>query len=68
MRDTKSPEKSDFGALKLEGITDAPVNICVTCDPTRDAPDAAAFLPGHYPLVLAIDVAFTSSVDAASFG
>ncbi|KAA9399982.1 5,6-dimethylbenzimidazole synthase [Haloarcula sp. CBA1130] len=32
------PRKSEFGQLKLEGITDAPVNICVTCDPTRDAP------------------------------
>ncbi|ELZ97004.1 nitroreductase family protein [Haloferax mucosum ATCC BAA-1512] len=34
----REPRKSDFGELKLEGITDAPVNICVTCDPTRDAP------------------------------
>lgn len=34
----EEPRKSDFGELKLEGITDAPVNICVTCDPTRDAP------------------------------
>lgn len=34
----REPRKSDFGRLKLEGITDAPVNICVTCDPTRDAP------------------------------
>lgn len=34
----QNPRKSDFGQLKLEGITDAPVNICVTCDPTRDAP------------------------------
>ncbi|MDQ2071764.1 5,6-dimethylbenzimidazole synthase [Haloarcula sp. NS06] len=34
----KEPRKSEFGQLKLEGITDAPVNICVTCDPTRDAP------------------------------
>lgn len=34
----QEPRKSDFGQLKLEGITDAPVNICVTCDPTRDAP------------------------------
>jgi 5,6-dimethylbenzimidazole synthase len=34
----EEPRKSDFGQLKLEGITDAPVNICVTCDPTRDAP------------------------------
>lgn len=34
----QEPQKSDFGELKLEGVTDAPVNICVTCDPTRDAP------------------------------
>lgn len=34
----REPQKSDFGQLKLEGIADAPVNICVTCDPTRDAP------------------------------
>jgi 5,6-dimethylbenzimidazole synthase len=34
----QEPQKSDFGELKLEGITDAPVNICVTCDSTRDAP------------------------------
>lgn len=34
----QKPRKSDFGQLKLEGITDAPVNICITCDPTRDAP------------------------------
>ena len=25
-------------ALKLEGIVDAPVNLCVTCDPTRHGP------------------------------
>ncbi|ELZ92487.1 5,6-dimethylbenzimidazole synthase [Haloferax volcanii] len=34
----REPRKSEFGRLKLEGITDAPVNVCVTCDPTRDAP------------------------------
>ena len=34
----REPRRSDFGELKLEGITDAPVNICVTCDPTRNAP------------------------------
>lgn len=34
----QEPRKSEFGELKLEGITDAPVNICVTCDPTRGAP------------------------------
>lgn len=34
----REPHKSDFGELKLEGITDAPVNICVTCDSTRNAP------------------------------
>ncbi|WP_255193725.1 5,6-dimethylbenzimidazole synthase [Natronobeatus ordinarius] len=27
-----------FGRLKLEGIEDAPVNVCVTCDPTRGEP------------------------------
>lgn len=34
----REPRKSTFGELKLEGIADAPVNVCVTCDPTRDAP------------------------------
>lgn len=34
----KEPQKSDFGRLKLEGIEEAPMNICVTCDPTRGAP------------------------------
>lgn len=34
----REPRRSAFGELKLEGITDAPVNVCVTCDPTRDAP------------------------------
>lgn len=34
----QGPRKSDFSELKLEGIIDAPVNICITCDPTRDAP------------------------------
>jgi len=29
------PRRSQYLALKLEGILDAPVNICVTCDPTR---------------------------------
>jgi 5,6-dimethylbenzimidazole synthase len=29
------PQRSQYLALKLEGILDAPVNICVTCDPTR---------------------------------
>ncbi|WP_121740769.1 5,6-dimethylbenzimidazole synthase [Natronorubrum halophilum] len=32
------PRKSTFAALKLEGIRESPVNICVTCDPTRGAP------------------------------
>lgn len=27
-----------YGRLKLEGILDAPVNLCVTCDPTRNGP------------------------------
>ncbi|QLG48067.1 5,6-dimethylbenzimidazole synthase [Natrinema halophilum] len=34
----KEPKRAEFAALKLEGIRDAPVNICVTCDPTRGAP------------------------------
>jgi len=29
------PRRSQFLALKLEGICEAPVNVCVTCDPTR---------------------------------
>ncbi|WP_049924602.1 5,6-dimethylbenzimidazole synthase [Halopiger djelfimassiliensis] len=32
------PTRSEFAALKLEGIRESPVNVCVTCDPTRDAP------------------------------
>ena len=32
------PTKSEFADLKLEGIRESPVNICVTCDPTRGAP------------------------------
>lgn len=27
-----------YGAIKLEGITEAPVNLCVTCDRTRGGP------------------------------
>lgn len=29
------PQRSHYLTLKLEGILDAPLNICVTCDPTR---------------------------------
>lgn len=29
------PRRSHYLALKLEGIEEAPLNICVTCDPTR---------------------------------
>ncbi len=29
------PRRSDYLSLKLEGILEAPVNLCVTCDPTR---------------------------------
>ena len=32
------PQRSQFLALKLEGILDAPLNLCVTCDPTRGGP------------------------------
>lgn len=30
--------KTKYLSLKLEGILDAPVNLCVTCDPTRFGP------------------------------
>ncbi|MBM3942816.1 MAG: 5,6-dimethylbenzimidazole synthase [SAR202 cluster bacterium] len=29
------PRRSQYLSLKLEGILDAPVNLCITCDPTR---------------------------------
>jgi len=29
------PRRSHYLGLKLEGICEAPVNVCVTCDPTR---------------------------------
>jgi len=29
------PRRSQYLSMKLEGICEAPVNICVTCDPTR---------------------------------
>ena len=29
------PRRSHYLSLKLEGVLDAPVNLCVTCDPTR---------------------------------
>ncbi len=32
------PGRSQFLALKLEGILDAPLNVCVTCDPHRGGP------------------------------
>ncbi|ELY51146.1 5,6-dimethylbenzimidazole synthase [Natronolimnohabitans innermongolicus] len=34
----REPRRSEFAALKLEGIRESPVNVCVTCDPTRGAP------------------------------
>jgi len=34
----EEPRRSEFAELKLEGIRESPVNICVTCDPTRGAP------------------------------
>ncbi|WP_254524046.1 5,6-dimethylbenzimidazole synthase [Natrinema caseinilyticum] len=32
------PRRAEFSRLKLEGIRESPVNVCVTCDPTRGAP------------------------------
>ena len=29
------PRRADYLALKLEGIVEAPLNLCITCDPTR---------------------------------
>ena len=29
------PRRSAYLSLKLEGILEAPVNLCITCDPTR---------------------------------
>lgn len=34
----EDPKREAFARLKLEGIRESPVNVCVTCDPTRDAP------------------------------
>ncbi|ELY79866.1 5,6-dimethylbenzimidazole synthase [Natrinema pallidum] len=34
----EEPRRSEFADLKLEGIRESPVNVCVTCDPTRGAP------------------------------
>jgi len=34
----EEPRRSEFAELKLEGIRESPINICVTCDPTRGAP------------------------------
>lgn len=31
-------KRERYSHLKLEGIVEAPVNICVTCDPTRNGP------------------------------
>lgn len=32
------PRRSRYVSMKLEGILDAPLNLCVTCDPTRGGP------------------------------
>ena len=32
------PRRSKYISMKLEGILDAPLNLCVTCDPTRGGP------------------------------
>lgn len=32
------PRRSEYLSFKLEGILDAPLNLCVTCDPTRAGP------------------------------
>ncbi len=32
------PRRSKYVSMKLEGILDAPLNLCVTCDPARGGP------------------------------
>ena len=32
------PRRDKYLSMKLEGIMDAPLNLCVTCDPTRGGP------------------------------
>ena len=32
------PRRDEYLSMKLEGILDAPLNLCVTCDPTRGGP------------------------------
>lgn len=34
----EEPRRSKYLSMKLEGILDAPLNLCVTCDPTRGGP------------------------------
>lgn len=34
----EEPRRSQFLGLKLEGIVEAPLNLCVTCDPERGGP------------------------------
>jgi len=34
----EEPLRTKYLSMKLEGILEAPVNICVTCDPTRGGP------------------------------
>jgi nicotinate-nucleotide--dimethylbenzimidazole phosphoribosyltransferase len=34
----EEPRRSQYLSLKLEGILEAPVNLCVTCDPTAAGP------------------------------
>ncbi len=41
------PRRAQYLSFKLEGILDAPLNLCVTCDPTRAGPSPlAAFVVG----------------------
>jgi 5,6-dimethylbenzimidazole synthase len=34
----EGPKRELYSRLKLEGILEAPVNLCVTCDPSRNGP------------------------------
>lgn len=49
----EGPRRSQFLALKLEGILEAPLNLCVTCDPERGGPMSWGAAPCARPTCLA---------------
>lgn len=43
----EEPRRTWYLSFKLEGILEAPVNICVTCDPSRNTPGSGAPVIGR---------------------